>query len=341
MTTPSPGGYNASQSYPAPGSAASNAPSVSTSDTNAYGATTNGQNPGVSRTSMLYDNRMIPGSGGDGVQGYGGPATASGEGGGSAAAFRMADNGVPSTVYGAPAGNGKPQTLGDMLNWLITAPPDQLVPLQQQLMQGGFLDPNKSTFVSGQANEGDETYNAYSKLLIAAWRNGTDFQSVLNQRVQDQTGKPWIDAYNAKVEKSTEPITSTDTSSSTMLTDPTTAQGVLYKAMQSELHRGPTQDEIAQFTNMLQSTENANPNVTNSTSTRDPLTGITTRSGSNSKTGIDSYRFPEYAALNYAHTGDRGVEANTNKVAIDYMQAAVDATRPAGGADLSATHGGA
>jgi hypothetical protein len=126
-----------------------------------------------------------------------------------------------------------------------------------------------------------------------------------------------------------------------MLTDPTTAQGVLYKAMQSELHRGPTADEIAQFTSMLQSTENANPNVTNSTSTRDPLTGITTRSGSNSKTGIDSYRFPEYAALNYAHTGAAGVEANTTKVATDYMQAAIDATRPAGGADLTATHGGA
>jgi hypothetical protein len=126
-----------------------------------------------------------------------------------------------------------------------------------------------------------------------------------------------------------------------MLTDPTTAQGVLYKAMQSELHRGPTQDEIAQFTSMLQSTENANPNVTTATTVRDPTTGIPTRSSTATKTGIDSYRFPEYAALNYAHTGDRGVEANTTKVATDYMQAAINATRPAGGADLSAMHGGA
>jgi hypothetical protein len=126
-----------------------------------------------------------------------------------------------------------------------------------------------------------------------------------------------------------------------MLTDPTTAQGVLYKAMQSELHRGPTQDEIAQFTSMLQSTENANPNVTTATTVRDPTTGLPVRSSTATKTGIDSYRFPEYAALNYAHTGAAGVEANTTKVATDYMQAAIDATRPAGGADLTATHGGA
>jgi hypothetical protein len=285
----------------------------------------------VSKSATIYDNRLIPGSGGIG------PTP------GSSASFALADAGqTPTTGTGGPTDYAKPlQTLSQLQDWLISLSPEQLQQQQEAMIAAGRLNPSHSNFTPGVVNQGDATWNAFNSVWTAAYRTQTDWQAIAQSGMGEQTGNKYWQLYQQQQAKANTPITSTDTSSSTMLTDPTTAQGVLYKAMQSELHRGPTADEIAQFTSMLQSTENANPNVTNSTSTRDPLTGITTRSGSNSKTGIDSYRFPEYAALNYAHTGAAGVEANTTKVATDYMQAAIDATRPAGGADLTATHGGA
>jgi hypothetical protein len=308
---PVPVGYDPNATYPAPGSAAaSGAPAPgSTATTGSPGDQTN-----LSTTAIKEASLIIPGSEGQG------PTP------GSPAQFNMAENntGLPTS--------SSPLTLGVMMDNLLALSPTDTETLQQQLIKGGFVDPKSQSFEIGNVNPGDATYNGYLHLLETAYRTQTDFQSVLDDRASAMVGKTNYLAFEQKLTALTTGVKSTSTT--TMLTDPATAQGVLIGALQQQLHRAPTTSEIAQFTSMLQQTEVNNPEV--ATSTTDPATGLPTRTSL--RTGVDSYRFPEEAALDYATSGKLGQEANTQRVGIDYQNAMTELLQ---GQPESAIHGGA
>lgn len=76
-----------------------------------------------------------------------------------------------------------------------------------------------------------------------------------------------------------------ETSTSVDLTDPTTAQGVLTKALADELGRQPTPQEVSDFTTALQSAEASNPTVKTVSGSSDTLLGQTTGNTSSTSSG--------------------------------------------------------
>lgn len=91
---------------------------------------------------------------------------------------------------------------------------------------------------------------------------------------------------------------STSISQSVDLTDPTAARGLVDQALARYLGRGATNEEYANFTKALNRAERKNPNISRTTSvTSGGAGGVTAKSKSLSKGGIDRGRFAEEWAM--------------------------------------------
>lgn len=143
-------------------------------------------------------------------------------------------------------GSGK--TLEQMLTNLISlqsSNPDAIPQLQDQLIQGGYLNPFSRSYMPGTVQPGDATWGAYRDLLLASAGTKTAWSDLLNKSVQNGVGaKKW----NLQT-----------TADKTQLTNPQDARQALAQVMEQELGRKPMNSEISQYIANLQQQEASNP----------------------------------------------------------------------------------
>lgn len=113
-----------------------------------------------------------------------------------------------------------------------------------------------------------------------------------------------------------ETSTSTQTSRRINLTDPKTAEGIAQNAIRNALGRRASDDEIRQFTQALNQTERANPQVTTTTTTQ-------TAEGDSTTESFTEGSSPQPTAVAEAWLDDElNAEIDVYRAATDYFQVA-------------------
>ena len=207
------------------------------------------------------------------------------------------------------------QTAGEIFKSLLDAAetePTKIMTSQMQLIKAGFLNPRKAgSFTPGVINEGDETYNAFFKLIAVSETTGKDYNKVLMDRVKKNPGARnyefFVHNYGANGDgvKAVQDVTRTRTDVSSDMS----AEGIVRAQYQQTLGRDPSKGEIAAFTAALQSAQRANPTVNQSQ--YDPNTGGDKTSSVSG--GMDSAAVGAFAQ-DYASTGGNQSEANTQSI---------------------------
>lgn len=139
----------------------------------------------------------------------------------------------------------------------------------------------------GVIDEGDK---GNPNVLAPFWQEAVDASANLTSA--GKKVKPW-DAARLLAGQSAQKSTAsskagtwTSSSKSVNLTDPATAKALVNDVLTRQLGRAATQEEIAAFTSVLHSAQNANPTITTQTGTSDEM-GNTTQSTSTSG-GLDA-----------------------------------------------------
>lgn len=209
----------------------------------------------------------------------------------------------------------KQLTVGQELANFLSASygdPQKVLAVQQNLIDAGLLKVNDRGYKAGQVVEGDATFKAYQQALLGAVATQTPLNDYLDSRAA-QLQAQGID---------TRTVTSTRNVNTTQvdLTNPTTAHSLLIKTMSDFLGRQPSPREVATFTASLNSSERANPVVTNSTvdTTQQLVNGVPVQGSDNVRSqtregGVD----PGQVAQDFV-TGNYGAEADTHEL-LNYV----------------------
>lgn len=233
------------------------------------------------------------------------------------------------------SGNTSTSSLGGAMNQLLqfgsAADPTAVQTLQDQLIKGGFLDPTKKGFNYGAiAGTSDPTYSAYYQLLETSIRTGTDYNAILQARVARDAGKKYEDALKLQQEKASRAqkvadmqlVPHTVDRTAVKIDDPLTAQAMLTTMLTNQLGRNPTPAEVSQFTQSLQTAEQANPTTT--VGVTDPLSPLQDKSSTQTG-GFDPSQFTQnYVDQNFA--GEKTAVGS----ATGFYQAALSALGPGG-----------
>lgn len=238
-------------------------------------------------------------------------------------AFVGGSHGNPGNDITGTAGTGV--TLATAMNRLIAigqeADPADIQALQEKLVKAGYLDPTKQGFNLGAiSGTRDPTYTAYYQLLTGAIRTGTNWQSILDDRANRDAGKKYEDALNAQKARQAKSdaalLPHTTTTTTTNLSDPLTAQGLLTKYLTNDLGRAPTTEELGTFTGALTTAQQQAPTTTNAFV--DPTDPSAPLKSSTSTGGFDPNQFTEnYINQNF------GQEKDAVGAATGFYQAAM------------------
>lgn len=126
--------------------------------------------------------------------------------------------------------------------------PNYMPQFQDQLIQGGFLNPASHGalgYTPGSMVPGDATWSAFRDLLLEASATGTSWQQLLGQNIQNHVGEQKFN-----LSKTYDRIS---------VPTPDDARATLTSIMEQQLGRKPTNAEIAQFSGQLQQAAQSNP----------------------------------------------------------------------------------
>lgn len=197
----------------------------------------------------------------------------------------------------------------DLLNAVYSLSDKDLQNLQTKLQAAGYTTKPGDDLTS--------TLSAYVSLIAdvsSADSNAKPGSQNFHVSVDDYLNRKAA-ANGVNADGTTNGKSKTETSSSVNLTDPTTAQGLLQKALTDELGRQPTSQEVSDFTSALQSAESSNPTVKSVSGSSDTLLGQTTGDTSSTTSGgigdLDAF------AHNYVQN-EHGPEAATDQIGNVY-----------------------
>lgn len=177
--------------------------------------------------------------------------------------------------------------------------PDSVIQLQQKLIKAGLLNPRSQAFLSGDVYEGDATWSAMGLLIDKSVQTKTDWTKLLDDQVDKFRGKGAWDYYLKKFGQDglnavdDTGVDRTDVSRQTQLSTKMDAQGLLTQALQQNLGRDPSAQEVQAFFQALQAYQKTSAQVTTTHSEGDTETGVnttsTTTGGANPQVFAENY----------------------------------------------------
>lgn len=226
---------------------------------------------------------------------------------------------VPSGMpFGDTAGNHglKTQTIQQAQDALSKLKQDDLKVVQQKLVDAGYLP--KGTPVNGLADL--TTQQAYASALLDASQVEGSTAGAHANGDKGLTVNEYLDTKAQAAKDAASKAASTSlTSTHVDLSSPTDAQAFIVKAFQDHFGQAPTSDQIAQFTQALNSAQTSNPSTTSSQTTVDASGAQHEKDSSTTKT-INPGQFADNYAVSADQTG-----AGDFAAATTYYSAALQA----------------
>lgn len=210
------------------------------------------------------------------------------------------------------------QSKGDLLQQFMIASvnnPDATIELQKTMIQAGILSPKARSFVPGDIQYNDATFYALSGLLDKSFTTGIDYHTILDRAVAKGEGAKnfeyYVRKFGADGSGPADGGLKQIHSSTTTVSTPLDAQGMLRQKFQQFEGRDPSTGELAAFTSALQAAQRANPTVTDGT--YDPALGYRGDRQSTTTGGL-SAGAADSMAETYATTGANQQDANTHSI---------------------------